>query len=269
MAVSLLFGSIVATFLTFVVIPLGCFSAHKSFRCKDGGGRTSTGFAPSGQQSARWRALLRRRRGQQRSGRPATAPGQAGRTRHRSARNAGRAAFRCGSPAMLTKKTEMEALAPVAETAPATAGGRPPRLEKRSDALPAVAPAAQVTVASGRPPRLEKRSPPPAIVEMSATERPPVVEVKEKPAIVTPTVPARKKPETVKPAAPKPRPTVAKAKPVTVAVPEPKVVPDENTPLAVAKPIVVSESAREPASSRKRKLRGIRIKIMDDGSDEK
>jgi hypothetical protein len=33
--------------------------------------------------------------------------------------------------------------------------------------------------------------------------------------------------------------------------------------------MVVSESAREPASSRKRKLRGIRIKMMDDGSDEK
>ena len=95
------------------------------------------------------------------------------------------------------------------------------------------------------------------------------VEFKEQPAIVTPSAPARKKPETVKPVAPKPRPAVAKAKPVTVTVPEPKVVPDENTSLAVAQPIGVSESAREPASSRKRKLRGIRIKMMDDGSDEK
>ncbi|NOT18463.1 MAG: AcrB/AcrD/AcrF family protein [Sulfuriferula sp.] len=35
MAVSLLFGSIIATFLTLVVIPLGCLSAHKAFCAKD------------------------------------------------------------------------------------------------------------------------------------------------------------------------------------------------------------------------------------------
>jgi hypothetical protein len=35
MAVSLLFGSIIATFLTLVVIPLGCLSAHKAFCARD------------------------------------------------------------------------------------------------------------------------------------------------------------------------------------------------------------------------------------------
>jgi hypothetical protein len=269
MAVSLLFGSIVATFLTLVVIPLGCFSAHKSFRCEDGGGEcpqdspppdnNPPGGAPSSGDAVISSAPAGRpprlaKREEPAMGTPETPaapPSVAGR------------------PPRLAKKTEIEALAPVAEPAPATAGGRPPRLEKRSDALPAVTPAAQVTVAGGRPPRLEKRPTPPPIVEIPATEPPPVVEVKEQPAIVTPSAPARKKPETVKPVAPKPRPAVAKAKPVTVTVPEPKVVPDENTSLAVAQPIVVSESAREPASSRKRKLRGIRIKMMDDGSDEK
>jgi hypothetical protein len=38
MAVSLLFGSLVATFLTLVVIPLGCISAHKYVRPRDDGG---------------------------------------------------------------------------------------------------------------------------------------------------------------------------------------------------------------------------------------
>jgi multidrug efflux pump subunit AcrB len=35
MAVSLLFGSIIATFLTLVVIPMGCLSAHKAFCARD------------------------------------------------------------------------------------------------------------------------------------------------------------------------------------------------------------------------------------------
>ena len=96
-----------------------------------------------------------------------------------------------------------------------------------------------------------------------------MVEFGEAPAIAAPSVPVKKKPEAVKPSTPKPKPAVAKAKLVTVTVPAPKVVPDDNAPPAVTQPVAVSESAREPASSRKRKLRGIRIKIMDDDSDEK
>ena len=37
MAVSLLFGSLVATFLTLIVIPLGCISARKYFGGRSGG----------------------------------------------------------------------------------------------------------------------------------------------------------------------------------------------------------------------------------------
>jgi hypothetical protein len=168
----------------------------------------------------------------------------------------------------LAKKTEIEeTMVPVAEAAPATVSGRPPRLEKRSDVPPAVAPAAQAT-GSGRPARLEKRPVPQAIVETPATMALPMAKAKDKPAPVTPSVPA-KKAETVKPAAPKPKPAVAKAEPAIVTKPEPEIEADENTSLAAAQPNVVSESARQPASSRKRKLRGIRIKMLDDGSDEK
>jgi hypothetical protein len=167
----------------------------------------------------------------------------------------------------LAKKAETEeTMVPVAEAAPATVSGRPPRLEKRSDVPPAVAPAAQAT--GGRPARLEKRPVPQAIVETPATMALPVAKAKDKPAPVTPSVPA-KKAETVKPVAPKPKPAVAKAESAIVTKPEPEIEADENTSLAAAQPNVVSESARQPASSRKRKLRGIRIKMLDDGSDEK
>ena len=46
MAVSLLFGSLVATFLTLIVIPLGCVSARKYFKRRDHRGR----------RRRRWRA---------------------------------------------------------------------------------------------------------------------------------------------------------------------------------------------------------------------
>ncbi|MEZ5713852.1 MAG: efflux RND transporter permease subunit [Paracoccaceae bacterium] len=62
MAVSLLFGSLVATFLTLVVIPMGCISARNHFEAihgPDGGphggsaGRSGPRYAPLGRQ--RWR----------------------------------------------------------------------------------------------------------------------------------------------------------------------------------------------------------------------
>jgi hypothetical protein len=118
-----------------------------------------------------------------------------------------------------------------------------------------------VAAAGGRPPRLEKRSTPQAFVEAPVIEAPPVVEAKEKPAPVKPPAPAKKKPEVAKPAA-------AKAKPVTVAPPQPEVAAVKEVRATAAQPVVPAESAREPVSSRKRKLRGIRIKVMDEGSDE-
>ncbi|HYO27782.1 MAG TPA: efflux RND transporter permease subunit [Azonexus sp.] len=328
MAVSLLFGSIVATFLTLVVIPLGCFSAHKSFPCKDGGGECQPdspppdnnppdnpqGGAPASGGDAASSAPVGRpprlaKQGEPAMGvpetpaappsaagrpprlakkteieqamvpvaeaAPATVGGRPPRLEKRSEPATGAPETPAapppvaGRPPRLAKKTDMEqAMMPVAEAAPATVGGRPPRLEKRSDVLPAIAPATQASATGGRPARLEKRPVPQAIVETPATIALPVVKVKDKPAPVTPSVPA-KKPETVKPAASKSKPAVAKAKAAIVTKPEPEFEAEENTPLAAAQPIVVSESARQPASSRKRKLRGIRIKIMDDGSDEK
>ncbi|MGV0975622.1 MAG: efflux RND transporter permease subunit [Azonexus sp.] len=268
MAVSLLFGSIVATFLTLVVIPLGCFSAHKSFRCKDdgsecpqdsvpppdnnpSGGAPSSGATVGNTTGGRPPRLAKP--GEPAMGTPETptAPPPAG-----------------GRPPRLAKKTETEALAPVAETAPAAVGGRPPRLQKRVDAPPAVEPTAAAT--GGRPPRLEKSSTPQALVETPAPEAPPLVEVavKEKPAPVTRPVQAKKKPETVKPVAPPPRPAPVKAKARPVAPAEPKVAPNAAVLVAAAPPEVATEPTREPVSSRKRKLRGIRIKVMDEGSDE-
>ncbi len=164
MAVSLLFGSIVATFLTLVVIPLGCFSAHKSFPCKDGGGECQPdspppdnnppdnpqGGAPASGGDAASSAPVGRpprlaKQGEPAMGvpeTPAAPPSVAGR------------------PPRLAKKTEMEqAMVPVAEAAPATVGGRPPRLEKRSEPATGVpeTPAAPPPVA-GRPPRLAKKT---------------------------------------------------------------------------------------------------------------
>ncbi len=268
MAVSLLFGSIVATFLTLVVIPLGCFSAHKSFRCKDDGSEcpqdsvpppdnNPSGGAPSSGETV----------GNTTGGRPPrlAKPGEPAMGTPETPATPSPTG---GRPPRLEKKTETEVLAPVAETAPALVGGRPPRLQKRVDAPPAVEPTAAAT--GGRPPRLEKSSTPQALVETPAPEAPPVVEVavKEKPAPVTRPVQAKKKPETVKPVAPPPRPAPVKAKARPVAPAEPKVAPNAAVLVAAAPPEVATEPTREPVSSRKRKLRGIRIKVMDEGSDE-
>ncbi|MGB7535407.1 MAG: efflux RND transporter permease subunit [Azonexus sp.] len=291
MAVSLLFGSIVATFLTLVVIPLGCLSGRKAFRTMGDDGEcpldnvpppdnNPSGGAPSsggdaaggtGGGSTAGRPPRLAKRDEPATGMSETAvapPPVAGRPPRLAKKTETEAlaavaeaapATTGGRPPRLAKKTETEALVPVAEAAPATTGGRPPRLEKRSDTTPAAEPA--VAAAGGRPPRLEKRSTPQAFVEAPVIEAPPVVEAKEKPAPVKPPAPAKKKPEVAKPAA-------AKAKPVTVAPPQPEVAAVKEVRATAAQPVVPAESAREPVSSRKRKLRGIRIKVMDEGSDE-
>ncbi|MGA8879944.1 MAG: efflux RND transporter permease subunit, partial [Azonexus sp.] len=264
MAVSLLFGSIVATFLTLVVIPLGCLSGRKAFRTMGDDGECPLNNVPPPNNNPSGGAPS--------SGGDAAGGTGGGSTAGRPPRLAKRDEPAtgmsetsvapppvAGRPPRLAKKTETEALAAVAEAAPATTGGRPPRLEKRSDTTPAAEPA--VAAAGGRPPRLEKRSTPQAFVEAPVIEAPPVVEAKEKPAPVKPPAPAKKKPEVAKPAA-------AKAKPVTVAPPQPEVAAVKEVRATAAQPVVPAESAREPVSSRKRKLRGIRIKVMDEGSDE-
>jgi multidrug efflux pump subunit AcrB len=143
MAVSLLFGSIVATFLTLVVIPLGCLSAHKSF-CSGNDGRGSC----SGMEG----------------GTPPTSPAPSP-----------------ARPPRLEKKSSEDLTS--GTPAPAAPSGRPPKLQKKSDVVEAAldtAPAVDVPAPStpaGRPPRLAKKSEVP--VQPVAEEVPPQVDVIE------------------------------------------------------------------------------------------
>jgi multidrug efflux pump subunit AcrB len=322
MAVSLLFGSIVATFLTLVVIPLGCFSAHKSFICKDGGGECPrdsvpppnndpSGGGPSGGAPSAGQNVVAPSGGRpprlSKSGDPQAAAPDAQTAPPPSG----------GRPPRLAKRTEAESPALVAETAPAAAGGRPPRLTKRSepgDGMPEAQPTppaggrpprlekksdtqAPVPVVTStaptagrpprlqkpgdttppasatnsaligtRPPRLEKSSAPPAAFEAETTDIAPVdeaeTEIEESPAPVTP--PAQ---TTAKPTALKSRQAPATSK--IKAVPKtPNNVTKDKAPAAAAKPEVAAAPARTPMSQHKRKMRGIRIKAMDDGPDE-
>ncbi|HUO53100.1 MAG TPA: efflux RND transporter permease subunit [Rhodoblastus sp.] len=148
MAVSLLFGSLIATFLTLIVIPLGCISARKYFDARDAGdGAPPSPGAPPPPPNP-----------------PPTSPPPAG----PAPSDAGAPA----RPARLVKRSETEA-AP----APTPEPGRPPRLVKKSETpaepSPTEPPAA---TAPNRPPRLMKKSepapePPPA--ESAAPGRPP------------------------------------------------------------------------------------------------
>jgi multidrug efflux pump subunit AcrB len=225
MAVSLLFGSIVATFLTLVVIPLGCYSARKAFDCKDGNddcaptpvppssNNPSGGGSPAGEPSPE-----------------STSGGRPPRLARRSEPSMGtaEAAFTPpvagGRPPRLAKKTETEVSPPVTQSAQSEPAGRPPRLQKRTDATPPAEPTIAST-SGGRPPRLEKRS------EPTQTE------------FVSPS--------------PSPEPTPA--------APDTVIQQAMSVPLA---PTATLQPTRDANLSRKRKLRGIRIKVMNEGSDE-
>jgi hypothetical protein len=136
MAVSLLFGSLVATFLTLVVIPLGCITVRNHFlaaaaQAAPGGDLPPpAGGAPGG--------------GRPPQGGPSPAPGR---------------------PPRLARQGETAAAA-----APAPVAGRPPRLERRADPAPDSASDPAPTAPSpGRPPRLE-RKPEPAVASEPAAE---------------------------------------------------------------------------------------------------
>ncbi|MDR3395500.1 MAG: efflux RND transporter permease subunit [Parasulfuritortus sp.] len=125
MAVSLLFGSIVATFLTLVVIPLGCLSAHKSF-CAGNDGRGSCSGMEGGTPPTS----------------PAPSPARPPRLEKRSSEDmvseAPAPAAPSGRPPKLQKKSDVAEAAldtapPVAVPAPPTPAGRPPRLAKKSE----------------------------------------------------------------------------------------------------------------------------------------
>ena len=129
-----------------------------------------------------------------------------------------------GRPPRLAKKTETEVSPQVTQSAQSEPVGRPPRLQKRTDATPPAEPTIAST-SGGRPPRLEKRS------EPTRTE------------FVSPS--------------PSPEPTPA--------APDTVIQQAMSVPWA---PTATLQPARDANLSRKRKLRGIRIKVMNEGSDE-
>jgi multidrug efflux pump subunit AcrB len=141
MAVSLLFGSLVATFLTLVVIPMGCVSARKYFTGRPphggapspppGGGPGGGPTPPPGGGGAP----------------PSSAPEPSGARPPRLVRRSGEAATTepgpaaaaPGRPARLMRKGEAETAAtppPPAQGDAAAAPGRPPRLMKRAEREP-------------------------------------------------------------------------------------------------------------------------------------
>jgi hypothetical protein len=335
MAVSLLFGSIVATFLTLVVIPLGCFSARKAFNCEDGDGGECPPAAPtpsepsgdgpsSGGGGGRPPRLARQ--------------GEPGEGSTDSAMSSGSAPSG-GRPPKLARKTETESAAVLATAAASVAGGRPPRLAKKTDEEPApAAPAAtggrpprlqkQADAAEtpaaaqtgGRPPRLAKATEqvpvsaapavaggrPPRLVKQAEVELPEVEEAAPPPVAVSrPAKPARKPVVVEAPVAPSARPprAVKPATPQAMVVtppPEPEPEPEieaieekatvsarparakktpEPPPVPATLPVVeapgavladtVAKRPDEQQAPGKRKLRGIRIKMNDDGSGER
>jgi multidrug efflux pump subunit AcrB len=186
MAVSLLFGSIVATFLTLVVIPLGCLSAHKSF-CTIVDGRSSCTGEPSG--------------GTPPPTSPAGSPGRPPRLEKSSSQGelggtvAGYsplppAALSTGRPARLQKKSDVAELdTAISETPQPVApvsGSRPAKLQKKSEIVAssdlvdaeASTPAATMPppVVAGRPPRLIKKSDEPVHVVPESIQAEPVID---------------------------------------------------------------------------------------------
>ncbi|MCI4680190.1 efflux RND transporter permease subunit [Rhodoblastus acidophilus] len=148
MAVSLLFGSLVATFLTLIVIPLGCITARKYFnaRGQDGDGDDDIPPSPVSPSPAPP---------------PPSAPPEGPAPEGPSPSGAGAPA----RPARLVRRSEA-APPPAPETS-----GRPPRLVKKSEA-PAAAPepSEPLAAAPGRPPRLVKKS---EQAEVASPEPPP------------------------------------------------------------------------------------------------
>ncbi len=253
MAVSLLFGSLVATFLTLIVIPLGCVSAGKYFHGSDGGhgghGVPPPPSPPSGGPTPPP---------------PPPSPPQDG-----------------SRPPRLVKKSEP---ASSAETPPPAGAstGRPPRLAKKSEAAPAPEEAPPAAASAGRPPRLVKKSesaPAPEAAAPSEAEAPP------------PAAPSGRPPRLVKKSevAPEPESAPAPQEPPPAASPSPAVdqdaggnatgeshvenpppeepVPDDPAPQKPARKKPAPRGAKPARRPRGREntLRGIRLKT--DNSD--
>jgi multidrug efflux pump subunit AcrB len=290
MAVSLLFGSLVATFLTLVVIPLGCLSAQSQF-CRiaaecgvpgrpprggapapggvppSGGVPPAGGLPPSGAAPAPGRPTRLAKKGDLPEGGVAAAAAAAAAAVEAAIAPESEAAS--GRPARLLKRTEAS---PVAEAAPAAeageAAGRPPRLVRKSEAP---APAAPVEP-TGRPPRLEKRTevPPatsaelptpgarPARLIKRAEAPPPVVEPPEPEptpaAEAVPEAPVLPPPPASVPAAPPPPPFVPDIAPARPVPGRPaRLKKPAEAPKPAAPPVPVTPRVAE-AEARERKF---------------
>lgn len=189
MAVSLLFGSLIATFLTLIVIPLGCVSARKYFGGGSGGATPPPDGPrpfdpPSAPDNSPRPPRLRRKTENVAVETVASAP------------SPGEASV-SGRPARLVKKSE-QASEPAPLETPAEDSaqtGRPPRLVKKSEAAPAATNGEESLATEpppGRPPRLVKKS------EPNSGEQAPAVAVAQPPQeseipVVAPTRAAKAK----------------------------------------------------------------------------
>ncbi len=212
MAVSLLFGSLIATFLTLIVIPLGCVSARKYFNGDDGGQTPPNGGPPPFNPPSAPEDGPRPPRLQRKT---ETIPDEA--LASVPASDEATASVR---PARLVKKSEQVSAAPeeAAAEVSAQAAGRPPRLVRKSEAVLTTAPAAfgetLAAPAPSRPPRLVKKSEPLPAEQASATVMDPlpqdaVPEIAPKPARAVAALKAARKAKTTS-AAPRSREKVAR-----------------------------------------------------------
>jgi hypothetical protein len=252
MAVSLLFGSLVATFLTLVVIPLGCLSARSQFcvapscnvppRGGPAPGMPPGGMPPSGPPPSE---------GGPPAGRPTrlvkrTEAGEGGIAAAAAAAAAavGAEPQEPGRPARLVKRSEAAEAAPATEPA---VPGRPPKLVKKAEAAPPPPEAA-----GGRPPRLVRKSDLPAgeAAETPAAAPPgrpapllkkPAVEPAAQPAAAPQPLPPEVAAE---PEPPEPAPFIEPPLPESVATAEAPHAPIASTAEEVAESLAPKSSAR-------------------------
>ena len=302
MAVSLLFGSIVATFLTLVVIPLGCLSAHKAF-CAPSIHGDAPSCSPKPATPKNTESIIP-------SGRPQRLQKAGAAIDEESlAANTPPVSAPSGRPPRLQKGTSAETTSSTAELA--IVSGRPPRLEKKSvltEATPAkpidpvgapeISAAETNPPASTRPPRLRKADeivsptesyiPKASIAHESVDVVPVTLDVVTVTEVITADVPVPETalsatapttaPQVVEP----PKPLRSKPKPIALKktskiekpkakiksrVIQPKLAAKE-LPKLVAPPVAkVAAPSLEPTPFAKRKPRGIRIKTEDSGKE--
>ncbi len=181
MAVSLLFGSLIATFLTLIVIPLGCVSTRKYFtgHTHGNGGSTpppsgpspsgpSPANSPSGSDNSPRPPKLQRRTDDSAAGAVvSSAPSDAANAPSRPARLLKRSK-QADEPSLVATPAESSDPAP----------GRPPPLVRKSEPAPEAAVETPTSEASsGRPARLQKKAAPvsreptpPAAAPVASTE---------------------------------------------------------------------------------------------------